>query len=159
MLGHGPPYLSPPYAIWSIWRHIGFCEQLLFLALCVLGVYFLFSVMMALTWPRKSSPHLRARSLPTRAHLSALQKRTAIFEKLLLAAFYLFGLALFVGLQQAYLDLHDDKTPVVWLVVQNFAVQFAYAANVFFVFLVLHLAKWFVEGRVSAYSTMLKTEA
>jgi hypothetical protein len=33
---------------------------------------------------------------------------------------------------------------------RNFLMYFAFAANVFFIFLVLHSVQWFVSGRVQA---------
>jgi len=60
------------------------------------------------------------------------------------AAFYLLGLVLFVGLQLAYITIDNSKTPVGWIFLQNFVIYFAFAANVFLVFLI-HFVQWFVS--------------
>jgi hypothetical protein len=60
------------------------------------------------------------------------------------ATFYLLGLVLFVGLQLAYITIDNSKTPVGWIFLQNFVIYFAFAANVFLVFLI-HFVQWFVS--------------
>lgn len=76
-----------------------------------------------------------------RRHVRNLQQGTA-------AAFYLFGLVLFLGLQDAYRTIEDGPTPVSQLVVRNFQIHFAFAANVFFVLLVVHLLQWVIVKKV-----------
>jgi hypothetical protein len=44
------------------------------------------------------------------------------------------------------------------LILENFFVYFAFATNVFFVFLVLHSVQWFVSGRVHAYTQRLNAK-
>jgi hypothetical protein len=42
---------------------------------------------------------------------------------------------------------------------ENFFLYFAFAANAFFIFLVLHLVQWFVSGRVRAYALRLNSSS
>jgi hypothetical protein len=150
---------NPPYAIWSVWKYLGLYEKLFFLSLCIVGAYFLFSAAAALFQLGSRSRNLQAAAASAHVRLSALQKQTVRFEQVLGAAFYLFGLLLFLDLQRAYITVDESRTPVGWLIVMNFAIQFAYAANVFFVFLILFIVKWFVSGRVKAYGSMFNVEA
>jgi hypothetical protein len=43
----------------------------------------------------------------------------------------------------------DSSTPTGWIVVRNFHIHFAFAANAFSVLLVVHIIQWFVASRVS----------
>jgi hypothetical protein len=145
---------NPPYAIWSIWLYLPALQKLLFLALCALGIYCLFSA--AITMARlRTLPKLLQKkedSASIQRALAALRKRSNNLQHFIGAAFYLFGLVLFVGLQLAYITIDNSKTPVGWIVLQNFVIYFAFAANVFLVFLILHFVQWFVSGRVDACS-------
>lgn len=88
--------------------------------------------------------------------VAALHKRCTDVQQLIRATFYLFGFVLFLGLQLAYLTVDTSRTPVGWHVLENLVVYFAFAANVFFVFLILHFAQWFVSGRVYSYALSLE---
>jgi hypothetical protein len=83
--------------------------------------------------------------------MAALHKRCTNIHQLIRATFYLFGFVLFLGLQGAYFVLGLSSIPIVSIIVENFVLYFAFAANVFLVFLILHLVQWFVSGRVCAY--------
>jgi hypothetical protein len=56
---------------------------------------------------------------------------------------------LFVCFQSAYMVSGDSSTPTGWIVVRNFHIHFAFAANAFSVLLVVHIIQWFVASRVS----------
>ncbi len=92
---------NPPYAIWSIWLHLPALQKLLFLALCALSTYCLFSA--AITVARlRTLPRLLQKkedSASIQRALAALRNRSTNLHHLIGAAFYLFGLVLFVGLQ------------------------------------------------------------
>jgi uncharacterized membrane protein YesL len=151
---------NPPYAIWSIWLYLPALQKLLFLVLCVLGIYCLFSA--AITTARlRTIPRLLQRKediAPIQRALAALRKRSTNLQHLIGAAFYLFGLVLFVGLKWAYNTIDNSSTPVGWIVLQNFVIYFALAANVFVVFLILHFVQWFVSSRVDACSLQIGTQ-
>jgi uncharacterized membrane protein YesL len=144
---------NPPYAIWSIWLYLPPLPKLFFLALCVLGVYCLFSAAITMvrlrTIPRLL--HKKENVASVQRALAALRKRSTNLQNLIGAAFYLFGLVLFLGLQLAYSTLENSSTPLGLIVLQTFAMYFAFAANVFLVFLILHFVQWFVSGRMDAW--------
>jgi di/tricarboxylate transporter len=80
--------------------------------------------------------------------VTALRKRCATLQKLTNAVFYLFGGVLFVGFQWAYVTAATSHEKGEWFVLENFVVYFAFAANVFFVFLIIHCVQWFVSSKV-----------
>jgi hypothetical protein len=92
-----------------------------------------------------------------RHSLAALQARIANMRQLIGATFYLFGLIYFLMLPLATRIL-DSRIPLELLILDNFLMYFAFAANVFFVFLVLHSVQWFVSSRVNAYALRLNSQ-
>jgi hypothetical protein len=150
---------NPPYAIWSIWIYLPASQKLLFLALCVLGVYSIFSAAVIMGRLRNMT------SLPQNEHVPSLQRAVAELHKrctnvrqLIRATFYLFGFVLFLGLQWAYFTVDKSSTPGGWIILENFVVYFAFAANVFCVFFLIHCVQWFVSGRVDAYASQLSAQ-
>lgn len=153
------PPSSPPYAIWSIWEYLSISQKLLFLALCVLGLYSIFCAVVTVTRLRNLT-HVLAKKediVSIQRVYSVLRKRCARLQQFIGAAFYLFGFVLFTSLQWAYITIGDSRTPGAWLVLENLGVCFAFAANVFFLFLFLHLVQWFISGRLDAFSAQQKT--
>ena len=57
------------------------------------------------------------------------------------ATFYLFGAVLFVCFQLAYNSVAKSTDPG-WFILENFVVYFAFAANAFFVFLIIHCVQF-----------------
>jgi hypothetical protein len=147
------PNLS--YALWSIWIELPLLHRLFFLVLFVVLVYSLFSATKVL-W--------RVRSLTASGHskdvtamqkeVAALSGRSANTRHLITASFYLFGIVFFWGLRFT-LATPDSKIPVGILILENFFLYFAFAANAFFVFLILHLVQWFVSARLQACARLL----
>ena len=147
---------SPPYAIWSIWLYLPILQKLLFLVLCMVGIYSLYCAAVTMVSlraftnaPQRNDPASIQRSI------TSLRMRSTKLQQLIGACFYLFGFVLFVGLQWAHVTLGHSSTPVGWEILENLTIYFAFAANVFFVFLVLHLVQCFVAGRVDAYASRL----
>jgi hypothetical protein len=68
------------------------------------------------------------------------------------AAFYLFGLVLFLGLQTVGQWIGDGKMTMDVFVLRNFILHAAFAANVFFIFLVLHFIQWGVAAVLNSLS-------
>jgi hypothetical protein len=149
---------NPPFALWSIWRYLPFAQKLFFLVLCVVGVYSLFSAIRVMA-------HLHAMTIlpqkegisSTQRSMAGLHKKCANVHQLIRATFYLFGFVLFLGLQGAYFTIGLSSVPVVAIIVENFVLYFAFAANAFLVFLILHLIEWFVSDRVYAYALRSNT--
>lgn len=126
---------SHPASIWLIWPYLSWLERLSFLVFCILGVCWLF---LAVTVVRSRN------TAPIQENVVRIRKRLRNLQQATLAAFYLFGLVLFAGLQFAYFTIEHSSTPVGWLVVRNFQIHFAFAGNVFLVLLTFHFVQWFV---------------
>jgi hypothetical protein len=126
------------------------------LALCGIGIYSLFSAVITMVRLRASQ---RGEMADTQRSLMALHKRNAKLRQVIGAAFYVFGLVFFLGLQMAYLSADTSRVPVERLVLENLLIHFAFAANVFFVFLILHVLQWFVSAQVVACESRLNSQS
>lgn len=134
------------YPIWTFWSQLGWPYRLFWLILTLVGIYVLSSVIATVVRLRSATD--------TRSSLPALYARTAKLGHLISGTFYLFGLVFFLDLPTATWTLGDSRELPTLQILGQFLTQFAFAANVFFVFLVLHCCHWFVSARVArAYST------
>jgi hypothetical protein len=133
---------SHPAPIWLIWPYLSLLEKLSFLALCIVGVYWLFLAGKVV--------HFRS-TAPVQENLARIRKRVRNLQQATVAAFCFFGFVLFAGLQFAYFTIDNSNVPVVWLVVRNFQIHFAFAGNVFFVLLIFQFLQWFVANRVDTF--------
>jgi hypothetical protein len=79
-------------------------------------------------------------------------------HQLVIATFYLFGFIFFLTLPFAFMTLGASKVPGWMFIFENLDYYFAFAANVFFVFLVLHSVQWFVSARVRASARWLNAQ-
>lgn len=150
----GTPLQSRLALIWVIWPYLSFLERLLFVALIVLSVYVLLSAATTISRVRKAAASLRNGDSPNAEQVfAALRRRCTRLDKLITTAFYLFGIVLFLGLQNAYFTIEDGKTSVGWLILMGFPQHFAFAANVFFVLLVLHIIAWVISSRVAGLAS------
>jgi hypothetical protein len=150
------PRTNPPYAIWSIWLYLPLMQKVLSIGLCVFGVYSLYSAAVTVLNLRSlaSVPHKKG-DPSIRRTFAMLRSRCNKLQQYIGAAFYLFGLVLFLGLQRAYFTIELSNTPVGSLILENFVVCFAFAANVFLILLVLHFVQWFASGLVGAFALRL----
>jgi hypothetical protein len=140
---------SRPTPIWAVWPYLSWLERLLFVALIVLGVYVLFSAVTTISRVRRARSSLRYKDSPNAKQVFAvLRKRSTRVDRLITTAFYLFGIVLFLGLQNAYVTIDNSKAAVGWLILMGFPQHFAFAATVFFVLLVLHVIGWFISHSV-----------
>jgi hypothetical protein len=147
----------PNYALWSIWIELPLLHKLFFFVLFVVGVYSFFSAMKIFSGVRSLVTFDQSRDVPAlQNEMAALHARSANVLHLITATFYLFGIVFFWGLRFA-LWTPDSKTPVGLLVLENFFLYFAFAANAFFIFLVLHSVQWFVSCRLRACALRLNT--
>lgn len=132
-------------------------HRLFFLILTVVGIYSLFSATAILARLRSvMNPHHSMDMADLQRSVTAFDGRSANVRQLIVATFYLFGIVFFFGLRFALWTL-GSKTSVGILVLENFFLYFAFAANAFFIFLVLHLVQWFVSGRVRACALRLNS--
>ena len=74
--------------------------------------------------------------------LAVLATRYARLRQALGATFYLFGLVLCLGFANIAKVVGDGKDSLGILVLDNFLLLCAFAANIFFIFLVLHSIEW-----------------
>jgi hypothetical protein len=144
---------NPPYALWSIWRELGFLQRLFVLILSVVTIYSLLSATIII----KRLHFLASQRQPdnrgfVQQSLAALDARCANLRQLLWATFYLFGFLFFWGLQSAVHYLEGGPVSIL----STFVLQFAFACNVFFIFLVLHLCQWLVSVRLRFYERSLE---
>ncbi len=140
---------SLPTPIWVVWPYLSSLERLLFIGLLVLGAYVLFSAVYTVLRVRKAG-ELRSGVIPDAPTLTALCKRSIRVGRLITMAFYLFGWVLFSGLQGAYFTIINSHGPAVESgILRDFEPHFAFAANAFFVFLMLYVVAWFISSRVN----------
>jgi hypothetical protein len=146
----GVAMLDPtrPTPIWVVWPYLTWLERLLFIALIVLGIYVLFSVAVTVFRVRKGGAAGNGDSSDAQKILAALRKRSTGVDKLITTGFYLFGWVLFLGLQNAYFIIDNSKATAEWIILRSFEPHLAFAANAFFVLLMLHIAGWFISARV-----------
>jgi hypothetical protein len=138
------------YAIWSIWGELPILPKLFFLALCLVSIYTIFSAVVTMIRLRLLSNQLQAEDGPSlQRSLAALQGRSVNVRQLLGATLYFFWFVFFLTLPLATITM-GSKISVGILILRNFLMYFSFAANVFFIFLVLHSVQWFVSGRVQA---------
>jgi len=134
----------PPYPFWSVWIYLSTSERLFLLLLGGVCVYLFCSGVITLSRARKVRGSLVRADAGT--ILAALRQRSAKADKLRGTAFFLFGVVLFENMQWAYVTIDNSKTPGGWVVLQNFQTHFAFAFNVFFILLILHISGWLVSA-------------
>jgi hypothetical protein len=137
-------------SIWAIWRQFSLLQHLFLLMLSGVSLYSLFSATIVMLRLR-SLAHPVTNDTSLRQAVAALHERCPNVQQLIRATFYLF----FLGLQWAYVTLGHSSTPAAWLVLKNFEVDFAFAANVFLVLLVLHFVQWFASSRLHSHTRHL----
>lgn len=140
--------MIPPYAVWSIWQSCGWVERIV---LILIGGLIIYSLRLAVL----TSVRLRALKVVGAAERSdiannsilTLQRRWVRIRQATAATFYVFGLVLFLALQ---IDGDMGLASATNQVLRNFIASCAFAANVFFGFLLLHVVQWIVSSRISA---------
>jgi hypothetical protein len=125
--------------------------RLFFLILAVVAIYSLFSAIAILLSLRSiMNPSQSKYGAALQCSVAVLHARCANLRQIILATFYLFGIVFFFGLRSALWTPDSNGTSVGMLILENFFLHFAIAANAFFVFLALHSIQWFVSGRLQA---------
>jgi hypothetical protein len=142
---------NSPYAIWSIWRELSLPNRLFVFILAVIAIYSIVSatgVMKQLHALKRQGSEQPAAAI--QQNIEALYSRCANLRQLLITAFYSFGFLFFLALPNATITLGDGREFPTFEILNNFLFDFVYAANIFFVFLVLHLIQWITCSRVRA---------
>lgn len=86
---------------------------------------------------------------------SAIRSQSNV-RQLTITVFYLFGVVLFLGLQTVGQTLGDGKWSLERFVVGNLVLHFAFATDIFFIFLVLHLFHWSALAILKSLSARLE---
>ena len=145
-----------PYTLWSIWPWLSTLYRMFVLILAAVSIYSIVSATIVLKrmWALKS-PRKEELRVPIQQYVAALRKRCANLWQILGATFFLFGFLLFIGLQNATITVGDGRGFPAFEILNNFVFQFVFAANVFVVFLVLHVIQWLTSSRLQAYAQAL----
>jgi hypothetical protein len=147
------------YTLWSVWWELPILPKLFLLVLFLVSIYTLFSAAVITVRLRSLTNQRRVEdSSSLRGSLAALQARSANLRQLIGATFYLFGLMFFLTLPLATFILDSGRYTIGTLILHNFLVYFAFANNVFFIFLVLHSVQWFLSGRIQAHELRLNAQ-
>ncbi len=121
------------------------------LFLCIVGVYTLYSCSRIVFRLRSlKNKHTGEESRSTQRSLFVLQQRATDLRQLHLFTFFLFALCFLLQVPTAFSILVHSNRPLLSIIFDNLAIYIAYAADVFFVLLVLHSAQWFVSIRISS---------
>ena len=146
-----------PYALWSIWRELSTLYRLFVLILVAVSIYSLISASIVLNRIHTLRNRHKESRASVQQYIAAINHRCVNLRQVLTATFYLFGFLFFVGLQNAFIVVGDGTGFPADQIVGNFAVHFAYAMNMFLVFLVLHLVQWVASSRVQACAIYFST--
>jgi hypothetical protein len=140
---------DPPYAVWSIWQSCGWVERIVLILVGGLIIYSLLSAVLTIVRLRSLRVVGSAEGLddPAKRSILTLQKDWVRIRQATAAMFYVFGLVLFLVLQIVG-DMGLASATNQFL--RNFIESCAFAANVFFGFLLLHVVQWVVSSRISA---------
>ena len=142
---------TQPFAIWSIWEYLARVHQLFFFLLSLVSIYTLFSATVIMVRLRSLTNQRGVEDVSSFQHsMAVLHTRSENVRQLIGAAFYLFGLILFLTLLSSIKTSDSNSVPTRKLIFDSFYLNFAFAANVFFVFLVLHSVQWLVSARLNA---------
>ena len=88
--------------------------------------------------------------------MARLNRRAAGLRQATTAMFYLFGLIYFLQLQDAFFTPESNARPVGSFELENFGLDFHFAAMIFVVFFVLHTLQWFAHSRISSATSRIK---
>ena len=148
---------DPPYWLWSIWRELSILNRLFLLILFTVSIYCLWSSGNTLGRLRSiRRVELNKDPILISQTLLVLHNRCANMRHVIASTFYLFGAVLFLGLETQPPVVGDGAVQPMRIIVANFELLFAFAANVFMALFLLHAVSWFVSCRVNASSMNLR---
>jgi len=134
------------FAIWSIWSQLSTLYRLYWLLLSLVSFYSLISAA-SIVRRFPISNHRNASPESSRIRLEA---RVTNLRQVIAAMFFAFGALFFWALPGAFHTLGLSRSLPLNEIIGAFWLHFAFAANVFFVLLLLHCVQWFVSRRVLA---------
>ncbi len=142
---------------WSIWKEFGLLPRYFLVLLCAIGIYCPFAMlrtMLRLHAIEKQDPNQRV--IPIEDALTPLYRSLANTRRLIGASFYLFGFVLFLLLPNIQNTLGARSTASeLKQILGGFLICCEFAANVFLIFFVLHIAEWLVHLRLNRSSKRL----
>jgi hypothetical protein len=149
--------LNGQYPFWSIWKNFAFLERMFFLILFAVSLYSLVSATSTMLRLRAMRGLDSSQSLARlNQSLTALNNRVANVRHVIGATFYLFGFVLFCELANISNAVPDFT---LHFVLTDFIVHCAFAANVFFILLLLHLVQWLANRRLNSWSERINTRS
>lgn len=148
----------PPYAIWSVWRSLGFLDKVFFVGLVALIVCSVFSAAIAAIALRKARSGMKEDRASMQRTLRRLRKQSNRVQKSLGTTFCIFGAVLFLGFQWAYVVLGESNVAPSWVVLKTLETEFVFGFNVFLLLLLLLALRWFIADRVDTYTLLLDQE-
>jgi hypothetical protein len=148
------PMFDPPYALWSIWKELSLLQRVFLLILGTVSTHSLFAAIRTLLRLRSIRRLPSGNTASIQQSMAELQHVCANARQIIGATFYLFGLVLFSGMQTLGNTLGDGATSAP-RILGDLILHSAFATNVFFVFLVLHLVQWFVFRGLNSHSERL----
>jgi hypothetical protein len=132
------------FAIWSIWPQLPPLYKLYWLLLSIVSLYTLLSAASIVRrFPSSNHPNDSPESCRFR-----LEARITNLRQVISAMFFAFGALFFWALPGALNTFGDSRVSPLNGIILQFVTDFTFAANVFFVFLLLHCVQWFVSRRV-----------
>jgi hypothetical protein len=141
--------LDPPYALWSIWSQCSRLQHWFCYTLCALCLFAGFCVVSSISNLR-SIRHLGTSDAVVYGTVAMLRNRCATLRYAIYAEFYLFGIVLFTAFQ--FVGQFILGNDIGRHILGQFVLDCAFAANVFVILFILHLAQWVVSCRLSRYS-------
>lgn len=151
--------INPPYALWSIWKELGFLYRVFVILLGVVTVYSVFSAARIVVGVRSIRFDLNGNPAVAKKSLTTLNGHWANVRQLILTTFYLFGFVLFIGLQLIGQQADRSNGLPGRAILGSFLLNCAVAANVFFVFLILQLVQWVVGAILKSTAKRLDAPA
>jgi len=136
-----------PYTFWAMWPSLSYLNRLFVLISVGVSIYSILSA--SIIWKLiRAGKNLDEETTRGDSDITAIQTRCSNLRQLLGATFFLFGFLFFLGLPNATITLGDSHGLSTFVILNNFVFHFVFAANVFSVFLVLHLVQWLTSHRV-----------
>ena len=139
-----------PYTLWSLWPELSMLYRLFVLILAGVSIYILISATIIIQRLRGLANSHKENLDSIQPKLFPIYTRCANLKEAFAATVYLFGFLLFVGLQNAPITIGDGRGIPMIEILGGFMLHFIFAANVFLVFLVLHLVQWLVSSRLNS---------
>jgi hypothetical protein len=128
--------------LWTIWGYLSWLQRSFLFILLLVSIHCVYTTVVIMVRLRSKATLNKQRELVT------LQSRNAALHQMIEAAFYLFGIVLFLGLQFAHWVIGDGPRPIAYQIINHYLLHFAFAANVFVIFLFLHCMHWIGSARL-----------